>query len=226
MKLKTEGIMAISALNIVLRKSKIKAGIVCGLLLWGCSGTQQVLRLPYYNTPDFTPVWEKTKDAHSINAFTCTDQYGKTITEKSLDGKITVVSFFFTSCGGICPQITNNLKKANHHFAENDHVQLLSYSVTPEIDTPERLHWYVQKNELDDRNWHLLTGNKSEIYALARQSYFAEEEMGFTKDSTDFLHTEHVLLIDPQKHIRGVYNGTIALDAERLIDDIALLLQE
>lgn len=222
--------MAISEPNIVWRKNRIAAYALLAILVSTSCGKKVKQALPYYNTPDFTPIWiensEAAKPLHQVGSFTCTDQQGNMITEKTMEGKITVVSFFFTSCGGICPKIVNNLKTVDGRFSTNGKVQLFSYSVTPEIDTLERLQWYEQKNDLQSLSWHLLRGNKSEIYKLARQSYFAEEEMGFTKDSTDFLHTEHVLLIDPQRHIRGVYNGTIALDAERLADDIRILSAE
>ena len=72
-------------------------------------------------------------------------------------------------------------------------------------------------------NWHFLTGEKSKIYSLARQSYFAEEDFGFSKDSTQFLHTEHFILVDHNKKIRGIYNGTLELEAQQLIKDIVVL---
>jgi protein SCO1/2 len=225
-----EGTMEISEPNIVLPKNKrVLYCLMVLVALAGCGQAKQ--QLPYYNTPDFTPAWydkneAAEKEIHCIDSFRCIDQLGNTITEKELEAKITVVSFFFTSCGGICPKIINNLKKAGGNFANNSRVQFFSYTVTPDIDTLDRLKWYEEQHELQAYNWYLLRGNKSDIYKLARQSYFAEEEMGYTKDSTDFLHTEHVLLIDEHKHIRGVYNGTVALDAERLIEDINILSAE
>ncbi|MFZ1717024.1 MAG: SCO family protein, partial [Saprospiraceae bacterium] len=66
----------------------------------------------------------------------------------------------------------------------------------------------------------------SEIYTLARQSYFAEEDLGFTRDSTDFLHTEHVLLVDGHQRIRGIYNGTLEVEIDQMIADIRVLLEE
>ncbi|MEI9945052.1 MAG: hypothetical protein WDN26_12650 [Chitinophagaceae bacterium] len=84
---------------------------------------------------------------------------------------------------------------------------------------------FSQKYDLDPR-WHLVTGDKATIYKLARQSYFAEEELGFAKDSSEFLHSEHVLLIDKDKHIRGIYNGTLELEMDRLIADIRTLLND
>src|SRR5206468_2384547 len=96
-------------------------------------------------------------------------------------------------------------------------VVLLSYSVTPWIDTKEKLKGYKEAKGITNKAWHFLTGDKGSIYTLARQSYFAEEDLGFTRDSSEFLHTEHVLLIDGSGRIRGIYNGTLQLEMAQLI---------
>ena len=103
---------------------------------------------------------------------------------------------------------------------------ILSYNVTPWLDSVDRLKKYALNKQITDPNWHLLTGSKSEIYELARQSYFTEEDLGFTKDSADFLHSEHVLLVDKNGHLRGIYNCTLQLEIEQLQKDINLLLKE
>ena len=103
---------------------------------------------------------------------------------------------------------------------------MLSYSVTPWIDQPSVLKRYIKKNNITNANWQFLTGNRSVIYNLARQAYFAEENIGFKKDSTEFLHTEHVILVDKTKRIRGIYNGTLALEMQHLVEDIRTLQQE
>jgi protein SCO1 len=118
------------------------------------------------------------------------------------------------------------MKRVSDTFSNDKEVVLLSYSVTPWIDNVERLNTYAHDNSISSRNWHLLTGNKAKIYELARKSYFAEEDMGFTKDSTEFLHTEHFLLVDGSKRIRGIYNGTLQLEIEQLISDIKQLKNE
>jgi protein SCO1 len=88
------------------------------------------------------------------------------------------------------------------------------------------LNLYKKGNDITNKNWHFLTGNKADIYQLARQSYFAEEEIGYNKDSTEFLHTEHFILVDKKKRIRGIYNGTLALEMQQLITDIRVLRDE
>ncbi len=101
---------------------------------------------------------------------------------------------------------------------------LLSYSVTPWIDKPYILKKYKERNDINNKNWNFLTGSKEDIYKLARQSYFAEEDIGFNKDSTEFLHTEHFILVDKSKRIRGIYNGALTLEMQLLIDDFKTLV--
>ncbi|WP_229236106.1 SCO family protein [Dyadobacter tibetensis] len=187
------------------------------------------MKLPYYNTPDFTPqFYTSDKDAtenitHQIAAFGMTDQHGNKITDADIEGKIHIANFIFTRCGSICPVMTKHMKMVQEVFKNNNEVVMLSFSVTPWMDTVSRLKQYAEENAITANNWHLLTGSKSEIYTLARQSYFAEEDLGFSKDSTDFLHTEHILLVDKSKRIRGIYNGTLQLEIEQLIEDINTL---
>ncbi|WP_229317173.1 SCO family protein [Larkinella sp. C7] len=199
---------------------------------FGCNPPETNPGLPYYNTPDFTPVFLESagsvaeKIPHTIADFSFKDQNGVTISQKDIEGKIHVADFFFTSCGVICPKMTKHLKMVEKAFPNDQNLVLLSYSVTPWIDTVARLKKYSEANRIQSKTWHLLTGRKSEIYQLARQSYFAEEELGFSKDSTQFLHTEHFLLVDKQKRIRGIYNGTLELEMQQLIADIKTLQQE
>jgi len=205
-------------------------------LLWlvlACSGSQSAnSTLPYYNEPDFTPIFLADKAdvprriIHIIRPFSFTDQHGRRITEQSIAGKIHVANFIFTSCGSICPVMTKHMKLVQDTFRHDAGVVLLSYSVTPWIDSVARLKTFALARGIDSPNWHLLTGSQGDIYTLARQSYFAEEDLGFTKDSTQFLHTEHVLLIDKTRRIRGIYNGTLQLEAEQLIKDIRQLMKE
>jgi protein SCO1/2 len=122
--------------------------------------------------------------------------------------------------------MTGNMKLVEEAFSNDPRVAILSYSVTPWIDTPDKLADYVEFNGIKTNNWHFLTGNKSEIYSLARESYFAEETIGFSKDSTDFLHTEYFVLVDKTKRIRGIYNGTLMLEAQQVVKDINALLEE
>jgi protein SCO1 len=187
--------------------------------------------LPFYNTPNFTPYFISNTDSvqqiisHSITQFTCTNQNGAVFTANAVKGKIHIANFIFTTCSSICPTMTNNLKAFEKAFHNNPQVALLSFSVTPWIDSVPVLKAYQQKNNITTNNWHFLTGNTAHIYNVARQQYFAEEDIGYTKDSTEFLHTEHAVLVDGNMKIRGIYNATLALEIEQLVKDVQLLLR-
>lgn len=190
------------------------------------------ISLPYYNDPDFTPLFISNandlnkKITHTIDTFSFLNQDSTNVTESIFENKIHVANFIFTSCGSICPIMTSNFKIVANAFNNDSSVVMLSYSVTPWIDKPYVLKKYIQKNGITNLNWQFLTGNKTEIYKLARQSYFAEENIGYSKDSSQFLHTEHVILVDKHKRIRGIYNGTLALEMQHLVEDIKSLQSE
>ncbi|KAA5537008.1 SCO family protein [Taibaiella lutea] len=198
-------------------------------LLLACSNTAEY-KVPFYTDASYTPIWKIDAQAKNnlnhIAPFRFTNQYGRTFSSEDLKGKIYLANFFFTTCKGICPKMTNNIKKIYQHFEGNPRVLFLSHSVTPEIDSVAKLKAYADANDIHTPQWELLTGKATEIYNLARKSYFVEEANGLSKDSTEFLHTENIVLVDKDGHIRGLYNGTIALDAERAIEDIDALLQE
>ena len=181
-------------------------------------------QLPFYISPDFTPTFEEPKTgSHKIKNFVFTNQDSLPFGSDNLNGKIHVANFMFTSCTNICPIMTTNMTEVEKVFANNQNIHLVSFTVTPWIDNPGLLKRYKKEFTMNSSNWNFLTGNKSDIYRLARKSYFAEEEIGFTKDSTDFLHTEHFLLVDKTMRIRGIYNGTLRLEMEQLIKDIHFL---
>lgn len=188
----------------------------------------KVTSLPMYDGPDFTPYWnvDRADTFHTVAPFEFINQNHQIINEKSVEGKIYLVNFFFTACGNICPKMMSNMEKVQNHFSENDNVIFLSHTVTPWYDSVPVLKNYEKNYGVIQNKWHFLTGDKSEIYNLARRSYFIEEEPGYTKDSTEFLHTEHFVLVDKSKHLRGIYNGTLELEMERVIEDIEMLLQE
>lgn len=187
--------------------------------------------LPYYSSPAFTPHWKNIdQDSgyfnHRISPFTMVNQLNDTITEKALQGKIYVAGFFFTACPGICRNLTQQLKKVQDIYLNNDGLNILSFSVTPENDRPDKLKMYANTYGIDSKRWWLLTGNRDSIYRLARKDFFADEDMGMQKSSQDFLHTENLLLIDQDGCIRGVYKGTSPTEINLLIGDIKILLQK
>jgi len=191
----------------------------------------RVASLPYYQEASFTPYWfEKGTSAqktfHQIPAFSLTNQDGETITEETFKNKIYVTDFFFTTCPGICPKMTANMDILQQEFKNDDEVLLLSHSVTPETDSVPVLKRYAETKGIDSKKWHLLTGERSQIYDLGRNHYFVEEDLGEAKTEDDFLHTENFLLIDKNRQIRGIYNGLNKTAVHQLIADIKTLQEE
>lgn len=190
-----------------------------------------VPRLPYYGSADFTAEWiapgtPEYASLHRVAPFSLRNQQGQVVSEQSLRGKIYVANFFFSSCPSVCPKMLANLRRIQDAFAADPSVLLVSHSVMPGVDSVDVLAEYADKNGIRPGKWHLLTGPKDALYDLARHSYFAEKKAPVKKDSREFLHTENLLLIDGSGHIRGVYNATLPLDAERVIEDIRLLQKE
>ena len=201
------------------------------VILAGCKTTPEPLALPFINKPDFTPEWISKTDTgyysiHTIPVFSFTNQNGEKITEKTIANKIYVADFFFTKCGSICPKMTANMGVLQNKYKDDDDVLLLSHSVTPEIDSVPVLKRYAENKGIISRKWHLLTGDKKEIYALAKQQYYAGDTIGYYQTGNEFLHTENFILIDKKRRIRGVYNGTLAVEMDRLIEDITTLKKE
>jgi protein SCO1/2 len=186
--------------------------------------------LPYYNEASFTPKWldtknEKLKYFHTIPDFSLTNQKGENITQKTFEDKIYVTDFFFTTCPGICPKMTSNMFLVQEAFKNDENFLILSHSVTPRKDSVAQLKKYAIDKNIG-KNWHLVTGDKKEIYDLGRNSYFVEEDLGEPKGIDDFLHTENFILIDKNKHIRGIYNGLNKNSVKQLIADIKTLKKE
>ena len=198
----------------------------------GCEKPAPTIELPYYKDASFTPYWMDQSNAdlasfHTIPSFEFVDQEGRLITNQSFDNGIYVANFFFTSCPTVCPKMKSNLTLVQQEFMKEDRVKILSHSVMPWADSVARLHEYAEMNEVLSNKWHLVTGERDEIYTIGRAGYFADE--GFGKGLTeldDFLHTENLVLIDKNRHIRGIYNGTLRLEAKRLIADIHQLLED
>ena len=207
--------------------------LLSSFLIFSCNEKKKdTIDMPYYNSPDFEPVFIKNKSevskkiTHKIDSFSFLNQDSISVSQSVFENKIHVANFIFTSCGSICPIMTSNFKIVGDKFKTDTTIVMLSYSVTPWIDKPYVLKKYMNKNGITNTNWHFLTGDRASIYKLARQSYFAEENIGFSKDSTEFLHTEHVILVDKAKRIRGIYNGTLSLEMQHLVEDIKSLQSE
>jgi len=162
------------------------------------------------------------KKYHKITDFSLTNQNGKTITQDDYKDKIYVADFFFTTCQTICPIMTKNMSEVQKEFIKDNEVMMLSHTVTPDIDTVAQLKRYAIEKGVNASKWNLVTGDKKQIYELARKSYLAVKDDG-DGGPFDMIHTENFMLIDKKKQIRGFYDGTDLKEIDRLIDDIKIL---
>jgi len=187
-------------------------------------------KLPIYNPADINP---KLVDAsikhirsnHKIANFELINQNGDTITQRDYSDKIYVADFFFTRCQTICPIMAINMADLQEVFEKDTSVLFLSHSVTPVIDSVSVLRAYADKKGIKDSKWNLVTGDKKQIYELARKSYFAVLDEGDGGEQ-DFIHTEQFVLIDKKRQIRGFYDGTDKEDIQRILEDIRILKKE
>ncbi|UWY29201.1 SCO family protein [Flavobacterium sp. TR2] len=186
--------------------------------------------LPIYNPSDVNPelvdstIQYKSK-YHTIADFSFINQNGDTITQKNYEGKIYVADFFFTTCGSICPKMSTNLVEVQKAVLNNPKVMLLSHTVFPEVDSVSVLKAYAIKYGVVDSKWNLVTGDKKQIYKMARKSYLAVK-MGRPDQLYDMVHTENFVLVDQKRRVRGFYDGTNKEDIKRLLEDIEFLSQE
>ncbi len=185
-------------------------------------------KLPIYNPSDVNPelvdsTVQHVSKYHTIADFSFTNQNGKTITQKDYEGKIYVADFFFTTCPTICPIMQDNMVDIQKAFADNPKVMLLSHTVMPDIDSVPVLKNYALEKGVIDSKWNLVTGDKKDIFYIARKSYLAVKTET-TGELYDMVHTENFILVDEQKRVRGFYDGTKKEDIVRLIEDIHFLL--
>lgn len=184
-------------------------------------------RLPVYQPSQINPALVDPsilyEEDHRILDFSLINQLGDTVSLSDVEGSILIVDFFFTRCATICPILTSNLKLIQDRLP--DGVRILSHSVTPVADSVSVLSSYALKNGADSSLWWFLTGQKDEIYKLARKSYFAcldEGDGGYQ----DFVHTENVVLVDTQGRLRGFYDGTREEGISQLYQDLTRLIEE
>ena len=214
---KLSSLLLISASLITLSACKKKVG--------------KTLTLPFFKTAMLTPEWipendQEYNNIHKIADFSFINQDGMEVTNNTYKNKIYVADFFFVTCPGICPVLEKNMSILQEKYLNDKEVLLLSHTVMPTKDSVSVLKEYAIENEIDANKWNLVTGNKEELYDIARTSYFADEDFVKTQDKDAFIHTENFILVDKKGRIRGVYNGTIKLEVQRLIRHIDLLKKE
>ena len=191
------------------------------------SALQPKKTLPIYQPADFNPELVDTsllhvKKYHTIADFSLTNQNGKAIGNEDYKDKIYIADFFFTTCPTICPIMTDNMFNIQKQLLNDDEVMLLSHSVTPVIDSVAQLKKYALEKGVIDSKWNLVTGDKKQIYDLARKSYMAVKRYG-DGGPFDMIHTENFILVDKERRIRGTYDGTNPEEIEKLLADLKIL---
>jgi protein SCO1/2 len=161
---------------------------------------------------------------HTVHGFRMTDEEGKPFTDRDLNGRIHVASFFFATCPDICPKMNEQVKRVADKFADNPEVEFLSYTVNPEHDSSAVLAEYKHNLETKSKSWHFLTGVKDSIYALAGNGYLLYAAQG--KEAGQFFHSQDLILVDKEMRIRGIYDGLEPKEVDTLIDEINVLLYE
>jgi protein SCO1 len=201
--------------------------LIFASVVFGCAPKAETkkLLLPIIGEKKLGGVEAKDTIYHTVQPFAFINQYNDTVTEKTIEDKIFVADFFFATCQSICPKMSSQLVHVQNAYKNDKDVLILSHTVNPSHDTVEVLNGYAQSYGAIKNKWHLLTGNKKEIYDMARFSYLvnALEDDGTAEG---FLHSELFILIDAQKRIRGMYDGTDSVAVVKLISDIKLLKQE
>lgn len=165
---------------------------------------------------------QHVKKYHTIADFALTNQNGKLVTQKNYENKIYIADFFFTTCPTICPIMTKNMAGIQDKILNDEDVMLLSHSVTPDIDSVPQLKKYALEKGVKDNKWNLVTGDKRQIYELARKSYMAVKTDG-DGGPYDMIHTENFILVDKERRIRGFYDGTDSEEMKKLLSDLEIL---
>tara|TARA_B100001245_G_scaffold129165_1_gene95387 strand:- start:580 stop:1245 length:666 start_codon:yes stop_codon:yes gene_type:complete len=207
---------------------------VISLMLFGIFGWinffPKIITLPILNPEDIDPNLIDTtlvfgNHDHRIPDFKFHNQEGRTITQDEFSNKIYVANFFFTTCPSICPTLMKHTKLIQDEFIDDDDILLISHTVYPEHDSVQVLNAFAELNGINSEKWHLVTGNKHDIYELSRKGYFAIS-YNPSRGKDAFIHTENVILIDKERRIRGIYTGTRLHEINRLIEDIYTLKKE
>ncbi len=180
-------------------------------------------RLPFFGGYDVSANGISVQ--HTTNDFEFENQDGKKFSSDKIKNKIVIVNFFFTSCKSVCPNMMIHVKKMQENFLNDSAIAFVSFTVDPETDSTARLKWYCREYHIDNNNWNLLTGDKREIYKLARKSFYLSAGDG-DGGKDDFIHSDQLVLIDKSKHIRGYYDGTDDTALKQLNYDIKKLENE
>ena len=201
--------------------------VLTALVFFGLAIFYKLSDKPIKTLPIYGQKYFNGKDSvfHTVKPFKFINQNGDSISEKTFEGSIYVTDYFFTTCQSICPIMSTQMELVAKEFSGNKKIKFLSHTVNPENDSVNVLCDYAKAHHANAEQWHFVTGDKKQLYNMARESYLLNAEIG-DGGPNDFIHTQNFALIDTKKNIRGFYDGTDKKDVQRLIKDIKILLKE
>ena len=188
------------------------------------SSCSEKRELPIFGTKEFIEGIDKDTVYHTVPFWSFTNQDNEIVSSTDYQDKIYIADFFFTHCPGVCPELLESLKYVQQELKDTD-IEIISHTVDPKNDTPERLKWYVEKNKIDTHNWTFLTGIKQDIYELGVNGYLVPNQEDALAPG-GFLHSEKFMLIDKKNRIRGFYNGRDKTAVNQLLEDVRILMDE
>lgn len=209
-----------------MKKYWLLASIPLAFVVWFLISKKEnkpVRYLPHFGAKNTVKV--NNTSYHTIPDFEFINQYNEIVNQQTVKNKIYVTEYFFTTCTSICPIMNRHLEKVYKEFHDNPDFLILSHTVDPETDSVSVLKEYAEMRDVKDKKWLFVTGDKKNLYELARKGYLLNAEEG-NGDDEDFIHTQNFALIDKASNIRGFYDGTDSLEIVRLIQEIKILMKE
>jgi protein SCO1/2 len=208
--------------------------LICVPIAYHFTSSKKEKPLPIINPIDVNeemvdPEMLRLGIGHHIGSFSFQNQDANLISTKDMKGKIAIVEYFFTTCKSICPIMNMQMQRVDSAFKNDNEVRIFSFTVDPETDDVAQMKKYATSHQATSGKWHFLTGEKSELYKLARKSFFVlkpAEAQNLGDAGSDFIHTNNFVLVDKELRIRGYYDGTSEKEVNQLISDIKRLQKE
>lgn len=198
----------------------IVLSILISAFFWSCS---QEKKLPFLGPKSVNAKGDTIY--HQIPNFRFLNQDSVWVSEKEVEGKVYVADFFFTTCPTICPKMKTQMLRIYERYKERNDVRIISHSIDPEFDNTSVLKDYANRLHVEAPKWNLLTGDKAAIYKLGQKSYLVSAQED-ANEAGGFVHSGAFILVDKNRHVRGIYNGTVETEVNHLLEDMEILLKE
>ena len=203
-----------------MRLKIIVLNFLVALLAFSCS---QEKKLPFLGPKQLNAKGDTVY--HQIPSFRFLNQDSVFVSEKDVEGKVYVADFFFTTCPTICPKMKTQMLRIYERYKDRDEVRIISHSIDPDFDTPNVLKEYAARLQVKAPKWNLLTGDKAAIYQLGQKSYMVSAQED-PNEAGGFVHSGAFILVDKNRHVRGIYDGTVEAEVNHLLEDMEILLKE